>query len=92
MLEEIIDELCLLRNRRGIECTKNETGNVQRTLRTSSSGNTSTVQCYNTVEKDIMLGIFKAKSSGLEVNFMEQIWKKLRTQCKPMINGQNSTS
>ncbi|GJX82006.1 retrovirus-related pol polyprotein from transposon TNT 1-94 [Tanacetum coccineum] len=25
----------------------NETGNVQRTLRTSSSGNTSTVQCYN---------------------------------------------
>ncbi|GJY45298.1 integrase, catalytic region, zinc finger, CCHC-type containing protein [Tanacetum coccineum] len=43
------------------------------TLRTSSSGNTSTVQCYNTVEKDIMLGIFKAKSSGLEVNFMEQI-------------------
>ncbi|GJT64186.1 retrovirus-related pol polyprotein from transposon TNT 1-94 [Tanacetum coccineum] len=73
MLEEIIDELCLLRNRRGIECTKNETGNVQRTLRTSSSGNTSTVQCYNTVEKDIMLGIFKAKSSGLEVNFMEQI-------------------
>ncbi|GKD80873.1 gag-pol polyprotein [Tanacetum coccineum] len=27
--------------------TPNETGNVQRTLRTSSSGNTSTVQCYN---------------------------------------------
>ncbi|GJZ41611.1 gag-pol polyprotein [Tanacetum coccineum] len=26
---------------------QNETGNVQRTLRTSSSGNTSTVQCYN---------------------------------------------
>ncbi|GKG05124.1 hypothetical protein Tco_0315511, partial [Tanacetum coccineum] len=25
----------------------NETGNVQRTLRTPSSGNTSTVQCYN---------------------------------------------
>ncbi|GJR25283.1 retrovirus-related pol polyprotein from transposon TNT 1-94 [Tanacetum coccineum] len=25
----------------------NESGNVQRTLRTSSSGNTSTVQCYN---------------------------------------------
>ncbi|GKC17092.1 retrovirus-related pol polyprotein from transposon TNT 1-94 [Tanacetum coccineum] len=25
----------------------NETGNVQRTLQTSSSGNTSTVQCYN---------------------------------------------
>ncbi|GJW74213.1 gag-pol polyprotein, partial [Tanacetum coccineum] len=25
----------------------NETGNVQRTLRTSSSGNTSIVQCYN---------------------------------------------
>ncbi|GJX58252.1 hypothetical protein Tco_0289642 [Tanacetum coccineum] len=25
----------------------NETGNVQRTLRTSSSGNTSTIQCYN---------------------------------------------
>ncbi|GKA54917.1 hypothetical protein Tco_0753866 [Tanacetum coccineum] len=25
----------------------NETGNVQRTLRTSSSGNNSTVQCYN---------------------------------------------
>ncbi|GKA39305.1 integrase, catalytic region, zinc finger, CCHC-type containing protein [Tanacetum coccineum] len=29
----------------------NETGNVQRTLRTSSSGNTSTVQCYNSSEK-----------------------------------------
>ncbi|GJS80212.1 retrovirus-related pol polyprotein from transposon TNT 1-94 [Tanacetum coccineum] len=27
--------------------TQNETGNVQRTLRTSSSGNNSTVQCYN---------------------------------------------
>ncbi|GKA52692.1 gag-pol polyprotein [Tanacetum coccineum] len=27
--------------------TPNETGNVQRTLRTSSSGNTSTIQCYN---------------------------------------------
>ncbi|GJV99186.1 integrase, catalytic region, zinc finger, CCHC-type containing protein [Tanacetum coccineum] len=27
--------------------TPNETENVQRTLRTSSSGNTSTVQCYN---------------------------------------------
>ncbi|GJR09585.1 hypothetical protein Tco_0792237 [Tanacetum coccineum] len=26
---------------------QNETGNVQRTLRTSSSGNTSTIQCYN---------------------------------------------
>ncbi|GJV87247.1 integrase, catalytic region, zinc finger, CCHC-type containing protein [Tanacetum coccineum] len=26
---------------------QNETGNVQRTLRTSSSGNNSTVQCYN---------------------------------------------
>ncbi|GKE86718.1 retrovirus-related pol polyprotein from transposon TNT 1-94, partial [Tanacetum coccineum] len=26
---------------------QNETGNVQRTLRTPSSGNTSTVQCYN---------------------------------------------
>ncbi|GJU76906.1 retrovirus-related pol polyprotein from transposon TNT 1-94 [Tanacetum coccineum] len=26
---------------------QNETGNVQRTLHTSSSGNTSTVQCYN---------------------------------------------
>ncbi|GJW20949.1 integrase, catalytic region, zinc finger, CCHC-type containing protein [Tanacetum coccineum] len=26
---------------------QNETGNVQRTLQTSSSGNTSTVQCYN---------------------------------------------
>ncbi|GKA68968.1 hypothetical protein Tco_0775032 [Tanacetum coccineum] len=26
---------------------QNKTGNVQRTLRTSSSGNTSTVQCYN---------------------------------------------
>ncbi|GJX40192.1 retrovirus-related pol polyprotein from transposon TNT 1-94 [Tanacetum coccineum] len=26
---------------------QNETGNVQRTIRTSSSGNTSTVQCYN---------------------------------------------
>ncbi|GKG20222.1 copia protein, partial [Tanacetum coccineum] len=25
----------------------NETGNVQRTLRTSYLGNTSTVQCYN---------------------------------------------
>ncbi|GJW62126.1 putative ribonuclease H-like domain-containing protein [Tanacetum coccineum] len=29
----------------------NETRNVQRTLRTSSSGNTSTVQCYNCSEK-----------------------------------------
>ncbi|GJT22007.1 retrovirus-related pol polyprotein from transposon TNT 1-94 [Tanacetum coccineum] len=29
----------------------NETGNVQRTLRTSSSGNTSIVQCYNCSEK-----------------------------------------
>ncbi|GKD21459.1 gag-pol polyprotein [Tanacetum coccineum] len=29
----------------------NETGNVQRTLRTSSSGNTSTVQCYNCCRK-----------------------------------------
>ncbi|GJU08136.1 uncharacterized mitochondrial protein-like protein [Tanacetum coccineum] len=29
----------------------NETGNVQRTLRTSSSGNTSTVQCYNCSRK-----------------------------------------
>ncbi|GJY50146.1 hypothetical protein Tco_0440102 [Tanacetum coccineum] len=29
------------------------------TLRTSSSGNTSTVQCYNVVEKDIMLGILE---------------------------------
>ncbi|GJR67025.1 integrase, catalytic region, zinc finger, CCHC-type containing protein [Tanacetum coccineum] len=29
----------------------NETGNVQRTLRTSSSGNTSTVQCYNSSGK-----------------------------------------
>ncbi|GKF86598.1 retrovirus-related pol polyprotein from transposon TNT 1-94, partial [Tanacetum coccineum] len=27
--------------------TPNETENVQRTFRTSSSGNTSTVQCYN---------------------------------------------
>ncbi|GJS21991.1 integrase, catalytic region, zinc finger, CCHC-type containing protein [Tanacetum coccineum] len=27
--------------------TQNETGNVQRTLQTSSSGNTSIVQCYN---------------------------------------------
>ncbi|GKF77368.1 hypothetical protein Tco_0229838 [Tanacetum coccineum] len=26
---------------------QNETGNVQRTLRTSSLGNTSTIQCYN---------------------------------------------
>ncbi|GJS87386.1 retrovirus-related pol polyprotein from transposon TNT 1-94 [Tanacetum coccineum] len=30
---------------------QNETGNVQRTLRTSSSGNTSTVQCYNCSRK-----------------------------------------
>nr|GEV03792.1 hypothetical protein [Tanacetum cinerariifolium] len=29
----------------------NETGNVQRTLRNSSSGNTSTVQCYNCSKK-----------------------------------------
>ncbi|GJY36980.1 integrase, catalytic region, zinc finger, CCHC-type containing protein [Tanacetum coccineum] len=29
----------------------NETGNVQRTLQTSSSGNTSTVQCYNCSRK-----------------------------------------
>ncbi|GJU85951.1 retrovirus-related pol polyprotein from transposon TNT 1-94 [Tanacetum coccineum] len=29
----------------------NETGNVQRTIRTSSSGNTSTVQCYNCSRK-----------------------------------------
>nr|GEW03872.1 hypothetical protein [Tanacetum cinerariifolium] len=29
----------------------NKTGNVQRTLRNSSSGNTSTVQCYNCSEK-----------------------------------------
>ncbi|GJW92570.1 hypothetical protein Tco_0170123 [Tanacetum coccineum] len=34
---------------------QNETGNVQRTLRTSSSGNTSTIT--TAVEKDIMLGI-----------------------------------
>ncbi|GJU66471.1 retrovirus-related pol polyprotein from transposon TNT 1-94 [Tanacetum coccineum] len=32
--------------------TPNETGNVQRTLRTSSSGNTSTVQCYNCSGKE----------------------------------------
>ncbi|GJT18268.1 retrovirus-related pol polyprotein from transposon TNT 1-94 [Tanacetum coccineum] len=30
---------------------QNETGNVQRTLRTSSSGNTTNVQCYNCSEK-----------------------------------------
>ncbi|GJT45098.1 hypothetical protein Tco_0953813 [Tanacetum coccineum] len=37
-----------------------ETGNVQRTLRTPSSGNTSTVQYYNTVEKDICKELSKA--------------------------------
>ncbi|GJT59453.1 hypothetical protein Tco_1002986 [Tanacetum coccineum] len=37
-----------------------ETGNVQRTLRTPSLGNTSTVQCYNTVEKDICKELSKA--------------------------------
>ncbi|GJU88013.1 hypothetical protein Tco_1300436 [Tanacetum coccineum] len=38
----------------------NETRNVQRTLRTSSSRNTSTVNATTAVEKDIMLGIDKA--------------------------------
>nr|GEV83898.1 hypothetical protein [Tanacetum cinerariifolium] len=38
----------------------NETENVQRNLRTSSSGNTSTVQCYNCSGKDTMLGIDEA--------------------------------
>ncbi|GKE84773.1 hypothetical protein Tco_1558515 [Tanacetum coccineum] len=40
----------------------NETGNVQRTLRTSSSGNTSIVQCYNC--SDIMLGIIQSQEFG----------------------------
>ncbi|GJW00587.1 hypothetical protein Tco_1555838 [Tanacetum coccineum] len=35
----------------------NETENVQRTLRTSSSGNTSTVQCYNCSGKGHYVGI-----------------------------------
>ncbi|GKB32776.1 hypothetical protein Tco_0872177 [Tanacetum coccineum] len=38
----------------------NETRNVQRTLRTSSSRNTSTVNATTAVEKDIMLGIDEA--------------------------------
>ncbi|GJX79712.1 retrovirus-related pol polyprotein from transposon TNT 1-94 [Tanacetum coccineum] len=51
----------------------NETGNVQRTLRTSSSGNTSTVQCYNCSGK----GHYARNCPNLRVRdskyFMEQM-------------------
>ncbi|GJX38666.1 retrovirus-related pol polyprotein from transposon TNT 1-94 [Tanacetum coccineum] len=40
----------IIQGDRGMNAPK-ETGNVQRTLRTPSSGNTSTVQCYNCSEK-----------------------------------------
>ncbi|GJW49088.1 integrase, catalytic region, zinc finger, CCHC-type containing protein [Tanacetum coccineum] len=51
----------------------NETGNVQRTLRTSSSGNTLTVQCYNCSGKGhYARNCPKAKVSGLEILSMEQ--------------------
>ncbi|GKA77112.1 retrovirus-related pol polyprotein from transposon TNT 1-94 [Tanacetum coccineum] len=45
--EEITDELMFKRKVVEGMNAPNETGNVQRTLRTSSSGNTSTIQCYN---------------------------------------------
>ncbi|GJQ95510.1 retrovirus-related pol polyprotein from transposon TNT 1-94 [Tanacetum coccineum] len=47
----------------------NETGNVQRTLRTSSLGNTSTVQCYNCSGKGhYARNCPKPRVSGLEIH------------------------
>nr|GEZ25137.1 hypothetical protein [Tanacetum cinerariifolium] len=42
----------------------NETGNVQRTIRNSSSGNTLTVQCYNCNGKETMQGIVQSQEFG----------------------------
>ncbi|GJZ12728.1 retrovirus-related pol polyprotein from transposon TNT 1-94 [Tanacetum coccineum] len=55
----------------------NETRNVQRTLHTPSSGNTSTVNATTRVEKDIMLGIFQSQGMIFSL-LMLQGWKKLK--------------
>ncbi|GJS66092.1 integrase, catalytic region, zinc finger, CCHC-type containing protein [Tanacetum coccineum] len=51
----------------------NETGNVQRTLRTSSSGNTSIVQCYNCSEKGHYARNFPKPRVRDSKYFMEQM-------------------
>ncbi|GJY91191.1 retrovirus-related pol polyprotein from transposon TNT 1-94 [Tanacetum coccineum] len=51
----------------------NETGNVQRTLRTSSSGNTSTVQCYNCSGKGHYARNYPKPRVRDSKYFMEQI-------------------
>ncbi|GJU76247.1 hypothetical protein Tco_1273317 [Tanacetum coccineum] len=48
---------------------RNETENVQRTLRTSSSGNTSTVQCYNCSGK----GHYAISAHTTDASRMEEI-------------------
>ncbi|GKB58227.1 hypothetical protein Tco_0914413 [Tanacetum coccineum] len=51
----------------------NDTGNVQRTLRTSSSGNTSTVQCYNCSGKGHLSRNFLKPRVRDSKYFMEKI-------------------
>ncbi|GJV52800.1 retrovirus-related pol polyprotein from transposon TNT 1-94 [Tanacetum coccineum] len=51
----------------------NETGNVQRTLRTSSSGNTLTVQCYNCSGKGHFARNFPKPRVWDSKYFMEQM-------------------
>nr|GFC64825.1 hypothetical protein [Tanacetum cinerariifolium] len=51
----------------------NETGIVQRTLRNSSSGNTSTLQCYNCSEKGHYARNFPKPKVWDSKYFMEQM-------------------
>ncbi|GJY55200.1 integrase, catalytic region, zinc finger, CCHC-type containing protein [Tanacetum coccineum] len=56
----------------------NETGNVQRTLRTSSSGNTSTVQCYNCSGKGHYARNFPKPRVRDSKYFMEQMMEEIK--------------
>ncbi|GJT41378.1 hypothetical protein Tco_0941243 [Tanacetum coccineum] len=67
----------------------NETKNVQRTLRTSSSGNTSTVQCYNCNEAGVILTDEQNDFLFADASRMEEIKELSANIC---LNGQISTS
>ncbi|GKF43859.1 retrovirus-related pol polyprotein from transposon TNT 1-94 [Tanacetum coccineum] len=56
----------------------NEAGNVQRTLRTPSSGNTSTVQCYNCSGK----GQYARNCSKPRVSDLKYFMEKMLLEAK----------